>query len=943
MEAPAPAPPTRAGSTLDLLHQRTNYGGDAEDPTGPLLTPEALGNLSEQDKAEAEQTHAAVATMYKFRPEGLTEEEVSSQRKAFGLNKLPSTEIPVWRQVLSLLTQPMALMMWVAAVIEALIENYPDMGILLGIILTNASISFYEMRKSGNAVATLQGTLKPKATVKRFGKQMEEIDAELLVPGDTVVLAAGSAVPADCQIEGEPTLDKPNHGVITVDQAALTGESLPVKITGANQRLGKPGPLMGTTVMTGEVEGVVQKTGVDTVLGQTASLLDRPPEQSNLDKVLIRIIFVMAGLSVCLSSIVFVFGMWKGEGFKEVLSFTVVLIIASIPMAVEIVTTTTLALGARTLAAEGAIVTRLSSVEDMAAMDMLCSDKTGTLTLNEMVLSAEEDIPTPTFHKDATRETALKYAALAAKWNDPPRDALDTLVLYEKVDETGEPCKPRLKKVLDDELNAKGPDGVEKYEQTDFTPFNPTDKFTSGTILFEGKRTFYVAKGAPDVILKMCAEAGETRENLERAQKVMLDMAQRGIRCLAICRAEQKSDWRLEAMLTFMDPPRPDSKSTIKNAGALGVPVRMITGDHLDIAKETCRQLGLDSNVLGPDELPLLDEEGKPPLHTQMVKDAQGNDTGQTIGGLIRDADGFAQVYPQHKFIIVDVLRQLGYRCGMTGDGVNDAAAMKQADVGVCVKGGTDAARAAADIVLTEPGLSTIVNGMKLARKIFARINNFMTYRLAASMQLLFYFFIAVLTMHPSEYQGEGEQGDEWDYMYGMPVLLLMMITLLNDGALITIGYDNVEGSKRPTVWNIKLLFLVSFVMAAVACASSLLLLHLALDSWREDSFFRMVGIEPMSWGHITTLMYLKVSVSDFLTLFSCRCVACSEIALRLERAVSARGASSRAVLYCAVLCCAVLCCTVLCCAVLCRAVPCRAVLCCAVPCRAVPCCAVLC
>ena len=203
-------------------------------------------------------------------------------RLEHGPNKLPSSEVPVWRQVLGLLTQPMALMMWIAAAIELLIENYPDCAILLGIILVNASISFYEMRKSGNAVAALQGSIKPKATVKRPGIGWLVVDAEELVPGDTVLLAAGSAVPADCRI---------HKGIITVDQAALTGESMPVKINGHDDPA--QNPLMGTTVMTGEVEATVQKTGPKTVLGQTAALLDRPPEKSNLDKVLFKIVLVM--------------------------------------------------------------------------------------------------------------------------------------------------------------------------------------------------------------------------------------------------------------------------------------------------------------------------------------------------------------------------------------------------------------------------------------------------------------------------------------------------------------------------------------------------------------------------------------------------------------------------------------------------------------------------
>lgn len=818
---------------------------------------------------------------FKTNIEGLSQAEAGVLLARWGGNALPSTDVPVWKQILKLLTQPMAIMMWIAAVIEALIQNWPDMGILLLIIFTNATISFYEMRKSGNAVAALQAAIKPEATVKRDGV-IKNINAEELVPGDAVLLASGSAVPADCRL---------NEGEITVDQAALTGESMPVKIKGdieASQfEAGKTGDhhaKMGTTVMTGEEWATVEFTGIRTMLGQTAALLDRPQERSNLDKVLFRIIMIMVGMSIMLSSIVFIFGMsHKGETFRDVLSFTVVLIIASIPMAVEIVTTTTLALGARTLAAEGAIVTRLSSVEDMAAMKLLCSDKTGTLTLGKMQLcKAEEHL---LFGDDVA--TVLQVAAMAAKWKEPPRDAIDKLVLQNE--------------------NAKIEELV-NVEQTDFLPFDPSVKRTEARVVMpEGLEkhgckgaAFKVSKGAPDIIINMCEKANETEEKVKQARDKLDDCAKRGIRCLALAKAEiletDESQWRLVALLTFTDPPRPDSKQTILTCkDELGVPVRMITGDLQLIAKETCRQLGLKDDILSPavlTEMQMTEDGGVP------------DDVVEKFGKLVHEADGFAQVYPHHKFLIVHTLRKLGLTVGMTGDGVNDAAALKEADVGVCVQGGTDAARAAADIVLTQEGLSTIVNGIKLSRQIFARINNFMTYRLAASMQLLFYFFIAVLTMHPSayhpdeelyasnasrsnasvedvhefegvedvttEWQADGgsidraaEYGTEWPYMYGMPVLLLMTITLLNDGSLITIGYDRVEGSPQPTSWNIRMLFLVSFVLAAVACVSSLWLLHMALDSWREGSTFRSLGLEPMSLGHMNTLMYLKVSVSQ--------------------------------------------------------------------------------
>jgi H+-transporting ATPase len=292
----------------------------------------------------------------------------------------------------------------------------------------------------------------------------------------------------------------------------------------------------------------------------------------------------------------------------------------------------------------------------------------------------------------------------------------------------------------------------------------------------------------------------------------------------------------------------------------------MITGDNLLIARETARTLSMGDFVVNSDGLPLLDpvSKAKPPH------------LGRDYGDLCLAADGFAQVFPEHKFLIVECLRELGYKVGMTGDGVNDAPALKRADVGVAVHGATDAARAAADIVLTQPGLSTIVHGIIISRRIFQRIKNFIIYRVAATLQLLLFFFIAVFWFKPSDYMPENWQTDpsfpdsqEWPAYFHMPVLMLMLITLLNDGTLIAIGYDNVIPSRDPAVWNKPILFVVSSVLAGVALISSLLLLGLMLSSWESGSFFQTSGLGGLSYGQITTAVYLKVSLSDFLTLFS--------------------------------------------------------------------------
>lgn len=515
----------------------------------------------------------------------------------------------------------------------------------------------------------------------------------------------------------------------------------------------------------------------------------------------------------------------------EALSFTVVLVVASIPLAVEIVTTTTLALGSKELSNHGAIVTRLSAIEDMAGMGILCSDKTGTLTLNKMVIQEE----TPVYMRGETRSSLLQQAALASKWKEPPKDALDTLVLT---------CA---------DIHA-----LDRFEQLEHMPFDPSIKRTESTLRdrITGS-VFKTTKGAPQILLKLINNP-YVAENVEADVK---SLGERGIRSLAVARTSETGEWLMLGLLTFLDPPRPDTLQTIEDAKRYGVAVKMITGDHQLIARETAKRLNLGTNILAAHGLPSLDP----------VTRLKPHNLARNFGDMVLDADGFAEVFPEHKYLIVETLRELGYKVGMTGDGVNDAPALKRADVGVAVSGSTDAARVAADIVLTEPGLVTIVHGILIARCIFERMRNFLIYRIAATLQLLFFFFIAIFAFRPVDFEPEDQDDHYWPNFFHMPVIMLMLITLLNDGTLIAIGYDHVEPQHTPTVWNLRVLFCIGIVLAGVACVSSLLLLYLSLDSWQPNSFYQWIGFGGVSYGQVTTSIFLKVAVSDFLTLFSAR------------------------------------------------------------------------
>jgi len=761
---------------------------------------------------------------------GLTSARAKELLLKFGKNELPEKKSTKYQLLMDQFLAPMPLMITAAFIIEGLLGDYVDMYLLITLNIVNGGIAFYEASNAADAIAALKSSLKPRCQAKRDGKWVN-FDAKELVPGDVVALNAGAAVPADCEIIS---------GHLEVDQAALTGESLPVAMVGGDEAK------MGSTAVRGEVSAIVKNTGANTFFGKTATLIAAASgEKSNMEKVLLTIMISLCIISFVLCTTSFVFLMEdRGDKFETSLSFSVVLLVASIPMAMEVVTTTVMALGSRELAAMGAIVARLASIEEMAGMNMLCSDKTGTLTLNKMELQVE----CPTYDNECgcnDQAGVIKYAALAAKWWEPAKDALDTLVLNS--------CDK-------DELNANW-----ESVEDDFMPFDPSKKRTSARVKSkDGKQDFFVTKGAPHIILDMCHNKAAIEDSFNHDVHAF---AERGVRCLAVAK-EEAAGWEMLGILTFLDPPRPDTKRTLDMAKEYGIHIKMITGDHMLIGKEMMRMLGQGTNMLSADELPVVGSDGK-------VDEGLFNRYQQVIV----EADGFGEVFPEHKYFIVELLRHRGYRVGMTGDGVNDAPALKRADIGVAVQGATDAARAAADIVLTKPGLFVMVDSIVIARTIFQRMKNYLVYRVACTIQLLLFFFIALVAFNPQTYCSgnncdfySDDDGTTLPNFFYLPVLALIVITILNDGTLITVAYDNVKPGKLPEVWNLRMLYLVSTVLGMVAVISSLLLLHLGLESVGNDNGWlsKMFG-KQMSFEEVQSMIYLKVSISDFLTLFAAR------------------------------------------------------------------------
>ena len=442
--------------------------------------------------------------------------------------------------------------------------------------------------------------------------------------------------------------------------------------------------------------------------------------------------------------------------YRDGLDSILVLLIGGIPIAMPTVLSVTLAVGAQQLAKHKAIVTRITAIEELAGVTILCSDKTGTLTTNKLTI----DRDTIRTYGPFTAEDVILLAAYASRTEN--QDAIDASV----VQAVGDPSRARA--------------GIELL---DFKPFNPVDKRTEITYREESTgKLKRVTKGMTGIIIELCTR-NKSEELEDRLEADVEEFATRGLRALAVAYEELDGDdpeaegngFELIGLLAIFDPPREDTKQTIEDALALGVKVKMVTGDQLAIAKETGRRLGLGDHM----------------FPAKVLKDgpAPGGKYA-TLDEMIMDADGFAGVFPEHKYEIVKRLQGLGHLCAMTGDGANDAPALARANVGIAVEGATDAARGAADIVLTEPGLSTIVHAIRGSRIIFQRMRNYAIYACAVTIRIVVCFAVLVFA-----------------YRFQFPPFMILVIALLNDGTIMTLSVDRVLPSMTPDSWDLMEIF----------------------------------------------------------------------------------------------------------------------------------------
>jgi H+-transporting ATPase len=703
---------------------------------------------------------------------GLSSAQAAARLERYGPNALAEERRSVLLELLSHFWAPIPWMIEAAVALTALTARWADFGIILALLLLNGLVGFWEEHQAANAIDALKQRLAKQARVKRGGLWLT-LPAEQLVPGDLITVERGDVIPADGTVL---------VGSAEVDESVLTGESLPVeKQPGA-------GVFSGTVLSRGTPTVRVLATGSATEFGRTAQLAGRGGPQSHLQAAVFSIGRYLIAIAMGLIVVIVVVSLLRGTSVTTTLEFALVVTIASIPVALPAVLSVTMAVGARELARHEAVVSHLPAVEEMSGVDVLCSDKTGTITKNQLAIA---DVAVVAEGSDRTR--VLQEAALTAEPDGS--DPIDATILTA----LGSP-----------------PDG---HEVLELEPFDADRKRAEARVKGPDGREYRVAKGAVQAILDLTAARSR---DTERVLAQTSEFAEKGYRALAVARAED-GVWHPTGVLAIQDPPRDDSRETLQRAHRLGVEVKMLTGDRTEIARQIGGEVGIGQNILPASAV-------------------DGADDGR-LAEAVESADGFAQVVPEDKYRIVTALQARGHIVGMTGDGVNDAPALKRANAGIAVSGATDAARAAADIVLLAPGLSVIIEAIHRAREVFRRMTNYTIYRITETIRVVLFVTVSIIAFA----------------FFPLTPIQIVLLAILNDAAILTIAYDHVEPSPRPERWDLHEVLAIATVLGLGGVIESFTLLAIAIG--------------PLGVGHAEaqTLMYLKLSVAGHLTLFVAR------------------------------------------------------------------------
>ncbi len=732
---------------------------------------------------------------------GLSSAEASDRLTQYGRNELAEKHVSDLQRLLGYLWGPIPWMIEAAAVLSAMIGHWSDFIIIIVLLAYNAASGFWQERKAADALAALKAGMAPKAMALRDGK-FSQVDAATVVPGDVVRVKLGDVIPADVRfIDGD---------YVSIDQAALTGESLPV-----SKAVGDVG-YSGSIAKKGEMSAVVIATGADTFFGRTASLVAGAGKGASHSQIAVTHIgdFLII-LSIALAFLlvgtelyrdIIVDHSWKWSSAANILRTVLALLVASIPVAMPTVMTVTNALGAMNLSKKKAIVSRLEAIEELAGVDVLCSDKTGTLTKNQLSLGDPA-----LFGANDPKELVLA-GALASQFDSD--DPIDAAVI----------------------AGLSDPSALSKYKQVKFVPFDPVSKRTQAVITDPDGKSATYTKGAPQVILDLCELKPEP---LRKAQDDVEGLASKGMRALGVARSDDNGKtWAFLGILSLYDPPRDDSRETIQRAKEHGLSVKMVTGDDVAIGDQIAAQLGMGAHLQAASDL--------------FTSNMDMSQLPEQVAQNVERADGFARVFPEHKYAIVKALQDRGHVVAMTGDGVNDAPALKQADCGVAVSGATDAARAAAALVLTAPGLSTIIDAIEEARRIFERILNYIVYRVAMTLDIMFVVVMATILFGFSP----------------LTPIMIIMLALLDDVPIMTIAYDNTYLPKKPVRWDMRRILLGASLMGLLSIVQTFGLLLIGMHWINSTSLQSWISLTQ---EQIQTVLFLQLAAGGHLLLFVVR------------------------------------------------------------------------
>ncbi|EGC48205.1 H ATPase [Histoplasma capsulatum var. duboisii H88] len=727
---------------------------------------------------------------------GLTDAEVVARRKKYGLNQMKEEKENLILKFLSYFVGPIQFVMEAAAILAAGLEDWVDFGVICALLLLNACVGFVQEFQAGSIVDELKKTLALKAVVLRNGR-LTEVEAPEVVPGDILQVEEGTIIPADGRIVTE-------EAFLQVDQSAITGESLAV-----DKHKGDT-CYASSAVKRGEAFMVITATGDNTFVGRAAALVNAASAGTgHFTEVLNGIGTVLLILVILTLLVVWVSSFYRSNSIVTILEFTLAITIIGVPVGLPAVVTTTMAVGAAYLAKKKAIVQKLSAIESLAGVEILCSDKTGTLTKNKLSLAE------PYCVSGVDPEDLMLTACLAASRKKKGIDAIDKAFLKSLR------YYPRAKSVLT------------QYKVLEFHPFDPVSKKVSAVVLSPQGERITCVKGAPLFVLKTVEEDHPIPDEVDSAYKnKVAEFATRGFRSLGVARKRGEGSWEILGIMPCSDPPRHDTAKTINEAKTLGLSIKMLTGDAVGIARETSRQLGLGTNVYNAERLGL---------------GGGGTMPGSEVYDFVEAADGFAEVFPQHKYNVVEILQQRGYLVAMTGDGVNDAPSLKKADTGIAVEGASDAARSAADIVFLAPGLSAIIDALKTSRQIFHRMYAYVVYRIALSLHLEIFLGLWIAILNTS-----------------LNLQLVVFIAIFADIATLAIAYDNAPFSKTPVKWNLPKLWGMSVLLGIV----------LAVGTWITLTTM-LVGSENggivQNFGRRDPVLFLEISLTENWLIFITR------------------------------------------------------------------------